>query len=455
MAQMKHRGPDATGYLRHEHHWLGHNKLKILELDERSNQPFCSQDGRYAIVLDGVISNYLELAQRHNIALQAASVAEVVVELFVQHGACFLSWLHGTFAIVILDCEAGEVFAARDRLGVKPLYMCRNTGRLTLSSEIAPILELTGIVRFDEIGLRQYRKLRTFFNNRTLYEGIEMFPAGHYLQNGRLHRYWELPTGEQGPPSDEELRQLIEDAVNQCLIPDVPVGSYLSGGLDSSIVAALSQVPHTWTTGFADCNEFEWGRLVANHIGSAHHEILITPKEFLELAQQMIQRRREPLSVPNEVLIYKMTHEAKSHSSVLLSGEGADELFFGYDRIFRWAAGARQWDLAEFAKLYSYGTHSDLEIVEDALAPFLPLKEPLAIVSHFFQVAHLHGLLRRLDNSTMLCSVEARAPFVEQHPLIERMAGVPYDYRMQSGEIKAPLKRIFRDLIPTPVLQRT
>jgi len=138
----------------------------------------------------------------------------------------------------------------------------------------------------------------------------------------------------------------------------------------------------------------------------------------------------------------------------VLSGEGADELFFGYDRIFRWAATAPRWDLEAFARLYAYGSNDDLEIVDDAIAPFAHLERPIDIVAHFFQVAHLHGLLRRLDNSTMLCSVEARVPFVDHHPLVERMAGVPFDYRMQSGDVKAALKRVFADVVPQPIRDR-
>jgi asparagine synthase (glutamine-hydrolysing) len=168
----------------------------------------------------------------------------------------------------------------------------------------------------------------------------------------------------------------------------------------------------------------------------------------------MIQKRREPLSVPNEVMLHKMTSEIKKKNTVILSGEGADELFFGYDRIFRWAANNKQLDFAEFSRLYSYGSHEDTEIVEDALGPFMHHKHTIDIVAHFFQVAHLQGLLRRLDNATMLCSVEARVPFVDHHPLIERMAGVSFDYRMEDGEVKSPLKRIFRDLVPSAIIER-
>lgn len=451
---LHHRGPDATGYAQVGDNHLGHKRLKILDLDNRSNQPFYSRDDRYVMIFNGEIYNFKELAREHDIERLTDSDTEVVVELYAKYGPKFLSWLNGMFALAIVDTRTNEVFAARDRLGVKPFYMCRANDMLTLASEIAPVLELTGRSKFDMVGLRQYLKLRTFFNGRTAYEGIEMFPAGCYMLSGKIHRYWQLPEIPQEPPSDDELRELVSDSVRQRLISDVPVGSYLSGGLDSTIVAALSQKPHTWTVGFIENNEFEWGRLAAEHSHSIHHEVLINHEEFTDIAAQMISKRREPLSVPNEVLLYKMTREVKKENTVVLSGEGADELFFGYDRIFRWAAGAKTWDLAQFAQLYAYGSHDDMEIIEDALTPFMHRGNPLDIVAHFFQVAHLHGLLRRLDNSTMLCSVEARVPFVDYHPLIERMAGVPFSYRMKDGEVKSPLKRVFRDLIPTEIINR-
>ena len=451
---LNHRGPDAQGTAAHQSARLGHTRLKIVDLETRSNQPFYSADGRYLMVYNGEIYNHAELARRHGLSLRTTSDTEVLLELFARHGAACLEWLNGMFAFVILDRQTNEVFAARDRLGVKPLYVRRTPTELTFASELSPVLALHGTPAFDPIGVRQYRKLRTFFNGRTLYAGIEMFPAGHYFADGRFHRYWELPEGPQDPPSDEELRALVEDAVRDRLMSDVPVGSYLSGGLDSTLVAALAEQPHTWTVGFPDDNEFEWGRIAAEHIHSNHHEVLMQYGEFQEIAREMIQRRREPLSVPNEVLLHKMTQAVKTENSVVLSGEGADELFFGYDRIFRWAAEAPQWDIEAFTRLYAYGSYADPEIVEDALAPFLNVADPLGTVARFFQIAHLHGLLRRLDNSTMLSAVEARVPFVDHHPLVERMAGVPVAYRMADGIVKAPLKRVFRDRVPSAIIDR-
>jgi len=451
---MRHRGPDLPGAVASfGAAQLGHNRLSIVDLDPRSSQPFVSSDARYVTVFNGEIYNFRELAARYGLQLRTTSDTEVLIELFRLKGRAMLDELIGMFAFVILDTLSGEYFAARDRLGVKPLYVFRDQTGVIMASELAAILHLRPQLKVDEFAVRQFRKMRGFYNGRTLYRGIEMFPAAHYESGGKVVRYWDLPEGPQAAPSDEELRELFTSAVLYRCIADVPVGSYLSGGLDSSIVAAVAPVTHTWSVGMPTGNEFEWARLVANRIGRTHHERVVTAKEFLEVARQMVSTRREPLSVPNEVLLYLMTVDVKRENTVILSGEGADELFAGYDRIFRWAASAPAWDIREFTRLYAYGSVDDVEVVEDAVAPFLKRGGAYEIVSAFFQVSHLHGLLRRLDNSTMMCGVEGRVPFVD-HRLVERMAGVSFAQKCEDGVVKSQLKRAFRDRLPAEVIAR-
>ncbi|HVU15775.1 MAG TPA: asparagine synthase (glutamine-hydrolyzing) [Candidatus Didemnitutus sp.] len=451
---MRHRGPDAPpGYAEIGRAKLGHQRLSIVDLNPRSNQPFVSRDGRFVIVFNGEIYNYRELAREHGVELRTSSDTELLVELYARHREKMLPWLFGMFAFVIVDRTTGALFWARDRLGVKPLYVSECADGVVIASELTAVEHLIPGATVDEFALRQYRKMRGFFNGRTIFQEIRMFPAGHYSSEGKVRRYWDLPSDEQAPPSDEELEALVRSAVDYRCIADVPVGSYLSGGLDSSIVAALSNRTHTWVVGTAEDNEFSWAEQVARHLGTVHHAITVSPEQFLESARRMIVERNEPLAVPNEVLLAEMTRAVKTENTVVLSGEGADELFGGYDRIFRWAAGAPTWDWNEFAQRYCYGSQDDMAVVEDAVAPYLSRGSPLAIVSAFFQIAHLHGLLRRLDNSTMRCSVEGRVPFVD-HRLVERLAGVSLDYKMANGVVKAPLKRIFARLLPAAVINR-
>lgn len=452
---MAYRGPDASGLLRCGNVLIGQRRLSIIDPLPRSDQPFLSEDGRYAVVFNGEIYNYKELAKRHMLDVTTGSDTEVLLRLFIKIGSSFLSELNGMFAFVILDTQTGAWFVARDRLGVKPLYVAHHGSGLLFASEPAPLLELTGRREFDETGLRQYRKLRTFFNGVTIWKGIGQFPAGCCMtqaDSGVPRTWWKLPEGPQSPPSDEELHALIMDAVQLRRIADVPVGAFLSGGLDSTIVTGIAAQRDTWSVGFATENEFDWAKLAADKFGTSHNEVTVGYEEFITLATEMIRARREPLSVPNEVLIFAMTKQASKKNKVILSGEGADELFYGYDRIFRWAV-THQWDLRSFSSLYSYGSIDDFEIVESALSPFLNSGGSLQIVARFFQIAHLHGLLRRLDSATMLCGVEAREPFVD-YRLIERLVGVSFDWKLSDGQIKAPLKRVFADLVPKEIIDR-
>ena len=450
---MKHRGPDAPGgYVSYKDNQLGHNRLKIIDLNNRSNQPLKSKNKKYDIIFNGEIYNYDELAKKYKLEMITKSDTEVLLELYILLGPKMLQELNGMFSLVIYNNQTSEIFVARDRLGIKPLYFTQKHNFITLSSEISPIIQLYNFSEIDDIGIRQYKKLRAFFNGRTYLKNIQMFPAGHFMEKNKLQKYWSLPIGKKDYPKDDDLIDLLKSSVEYRCISDVEVGSYLSGGIDSTLIASLAKKVHSWTVGFNSLNEFEWGKLGAEFIGTSHHEILFEEENFLNSAKLMIKKRKEPLSVPNEVLLYEMTKQVKTKNSVVLSGEGADELFFGYDRIFAWAQ-QNKWDLDSFDNYYSYGSHKDNEIIEDVLAPFMNYGECIDIVAAFFQVAHLHGLLRRLDNATMLCSVEARVPFVD-HRLVEKMAGVPFNYRFQNGISKFPLKKLFKNYLPKKIINR-
>ena len=451
--EMEHRGPDSTGgYVSYENNKLGHNRLKIIDLNNRSNQPLKSQNSEYDIIFNGEIYNYAELAKKYNLDMITKSDTEVLLELYVLLGSKMLQELNGMFSFVIYNNQTSEIFAARDRLGIKPLYYTKQRNYITLSSEISPIIKLYNFSEIDDIGIRQYKKLRAFFNGRTYLKNVQMFPAGYFMEKSKVQRYWCLPIGQKDQPEDDELVDLLNSSVKYRCISDVEVGSYLSGGIDSTLIASIAKKVHSWTVGFNSLNEFEWGKLGAAFIGTSHHEVLVNEDSFISSAIAMINKRKEPLSVPNEVLLYEMTKQVKIKNTVVLSGEGADELFFGYDRIFNWAQN-NKWDLESFDSYYSYGSHKDDEIIEDVLSPFMNYGECIDIVAAFFQVAHLHGLLRRLDNATMLCSVEARVPFVD-HRLVERMAGVPFTYRFKNGISKYPLKKLFKDYLPEEIINR-
>ena len=450
-----YRGPDSSGSCIESGYFFGHKRLTILDLTEAGNQPKYSRSGKHLIVYNGEIYNFQELASRFSITLTSHCDTELLVELYEKIGLKMLDELNGMFAFVMLNCESGEFVVARDRLGIKPIYYSKQEGKQLFCSELAPIKSLLDHISLDDVAVRQYKKLRTFFRGHTIWNEIKMFPAGHYYDSatGMFTPYWALSDEDQPPPSDEELYDLLRSSVNYRMIADVPVGCFLSGGLDSSIVASLMQRVETWGVGSQNNNEFEWSQQVADFLDVPHNKIIVDPARYRKVMEDMVHARQEPLSVPNEVMIYLMSRQAKKKNTVVLGGEGADELFFGYDRIFNWA-NQSAWSIDMFDMHYSYSKGSDMEILEYVLEPYLvESKSALKTVSRFFQLAHLHGLLRRVDFATMFASVEARVPFVD-HRLVERMAGVPFDYRMKNGVVKAPLKRAFGSLVPMGIIER-
>jgi len=448
LALMDHRGPDFKDSSMIDGQYLGHLRLSIIDLNKRSNQPFVS--GEYHLIYNGEIYNYKELIKEHQLSVHTDSDTEVLLEMYKKYKEKCVEYFNGMFAFIIYNKQTKEIFAARDRLGIKPLYYRIQNNSWEFSSEIAPLLNLKSS-EIDEFGKRQYRKLRMTVKGHTLYSDIKFFPAAHYFKNGQLVKYWDLDVSPKEAPSDEALKELLTDAILLRKRADVPVGSYLSGGLDSTILSYVLQPTHTWTVGFKELNEFKWSSLANEGLESVLHQIEVNKEEFLETGRWMLNKRKEPLSVPNEILIYLMTKVVKQENTVVLSGEGADELFWGYDRIFKWARQTQDLNIAGFDEKYCYGTNEDNEVIDFALEN-LPGKTTLAKIGYYFQITHLQGLLRRVDNSTMLCSVEARVPFVD-HRLVEMMAGTPFEWRM-GNSFKEPLKRLYRDLIPTEIIDR-
>ena len=465
LALMEHGGPDVPlCYTEYGTSKLGHNRLSILDADPRSNQPFISADGRYAIVYSGEVYNYKDLAREHDIIMRTNSDTEVVLELSIKIGfGSALKHFNGMFAYVIYEIKSGDYFAARDRLGIKPLYIYDNGDDIILSSEINAIVQLLGgKVDIDHIGKRQYKRLRGFYNGSTIYKDIKMLPAGHCIKDGKTSQWWKLPFGEKEPPSDEELRSLIDNAISCRMIVDVPIGALVSGGLDSTIIAAIAAKKYnnelcTWTAGIhgdEEFNELLYGRIAAKTIGSCHHEVTVYKERFLQTAKEIIKIRKEPLSFTSDIIQYELSREIGKSTKVVLCGEGSDELFFGYDRICKWAESRGSFDIRDFSLAYTHGAaDDDIEIVESVMKPFYEYKRPIDIVSAFLQTSKFEVICRRLDFSSMLCGIETRSPFMD-HRLVERLFAVPLDWKMKDGVLKAPLKRIYRDVVPEKIIKR-
>ncbi len=445
---MKHRGPDFSRIIQKKNFLIGHHRLSIIDLNKRSNQPF--QLNNHILIFNGEIYNYKNLIAEHKLNVKTKSDTEVILLMYLKYGSKCLKYMNGMFSFVIINLLNHEVFAARDRLGIKPLYWWKQNNKIIFSSEISSIVKLKNC-DLDDFAIRQYRKLRMTLKDHTFYSQIKSFPPGSYFKNNKIYKYWKLEIEDKKPPKYDELRNLIEDSIKIRKISDVPFGTFLSGGLDSSIISAVAEPNHTWTVGFHNNNEFKWSDLANKKIKSKVHKLTLNKNNFKNILNNMIKKRFEPLNVPNEVLLYALSIKMKNYNTVVLSGEGADELFWGYDRIFKWAVKKKKINYQEFDNIYCYGSNKDDEVIDFALNG-LPGKRVQDKISYFMQIYHLHGLLRRLDFSSMLASVEARVPFVD-HRLVELVSGTPFAWKFKNG-VKSPLKTIFKDLLPDKIISR-
>jgi asparagine synthase (glutamine-hydrolysing) len=497
---LKHRGPDDSGTYITCNVALGQTRLSVIDLNF-GHQPMISEDGRYVIVYNGEVYNYKEIRktmEEKGYKFRTQSDTEVILKAYIEYGEECLQLFNGMFALVIYDTDRKNLFIARDRLGVKPLYYTVQNKNIIFASEIKAILKYPNIPRNPNLnGISSYLGYRYVVGNETLFENIYVLEAGHYMICNEYGinkvKYWDIPIIEEEEDLGEEyykvkVKELLSESVKYRMISDVPIGAYLSGGLDSSIVVAimakLSDKPiKTYTIGFREegYNEFDYSRLMANIYNTNHHEILMNSDDYIELIPEMIKYKDLPLSVANEIPLYVMSKELKKDITVVLSGEGADELFGGYGRIFR---SAEEYDLlqfieneqdfipADFKTIYlnninkRYGKISFKNRVEHFLDNYnwLSISERETLFTEdvrgylsskkkaedifyenfenlkhlsgpkqymwIFEKLHLQGLLYRVDTTTMATAVEARVPFVD-YKLVEFMQTVPLKYKIR------------------------
>jgi asparagine synthase (glutamine-hydrolysing) len=349
---ISHRGPDDAGIWQEGDVAFVHRRLSILDL-AGGHQPMLSADGRFVVVFNGEIYNYPELRQdletEHGIEFRTGCDTEVLLHLHALTRGDFVTRLRGMFAFAIWDRADRTLFMARDHLGQKPLFYADSPGGFTFGSEIKAILAATADApRVDLQTLWHHTSLRFCPGDRTLFEGIRKLPPGHRLwlspgEPPRIERYWSLSFHREKPSFEEAVERcdrLLADSVRAHLLADVPVGAFLSGGVDSSTVAALaagasSARLSTFTVGSddSDFSELPYARTAADVIGSDHHEFRVHTDLMLMLPD-IIWHMEEPAD-PHAVGLYQLSERTRQHVKVALGGDGGDELFGGYTRFTR------------------------------------------------------------------------------------------------------------------------
>ncbi len=349
---ISHRGPDDDGFYTDGPAGIGMRRLSIVDV-AGGHQPLSNEDGTLWLVFNGEIYNHLALrdpliARGHHYSTR--SDTETVIHLFEEYGEDCVQHLRGMFAFAIWNRNTKTLFIARDRLGIKPLYYKLTSDRLLFGSEIKAVLAHGGSrPEFNRAALPEYLAFGYLSGQETFYDGILKLLPGHTMTIGpdgqaRIRQYWDLDASKPHESRDETYyvktyRELLEGAVNSHLMSDVPLGVFLSGGVDSSAVAALMtkirrEPVETFSVGYTEqtYSELPFARAVSDHIHSRHHEVLVSEQDFFAALQHLIWHEDEPIVWPSSVSLYFVARLARERVTVVLTGEGADETLAGYTR---------------------------------------------------------------------------------------------------------------------------
>lgn len=521
---LRHRGPDDEGYHVQPDVGLGHRRLSIIDL-ETGRQPIYSEDETVCVVFNGEIYNFRELRgwlERRGHAFYTRTDTETIVHLYEEFGPAAFQRLRGMFAFALWDGRRKELHLVRDRFGIKPLYVMEYGGRLYFASEIKAFLAVPGWnPDLDFEALYQYLTWMFTPGEATLFRGVRKVRPGSYLRiplGGRPQEviYYSLGAGaENGFPDHyylDELRKTLVESIRMRMVADVPVGAFLSGGVDSSLVtavmASLADGPlHTFSVGFAeeDFNELPYARMVAEYLGTQHHEAVVGAEDVREHAREAIYYRDEPLAYPSEVPTLLLSRLAARYVKVVLSGEGGDELFAGYPKYIaegygRWLSvlpdRLRRGLLGTAARRLPFAARR-LQIALNSLALSDPAarwtrwfaafdeeaKQDLISVSSGLQPRpswertrqmlatapfdddlrrHLwldvqwwlpDNLLQKGDKMSMAASLEARVPLLDQE-LVELAFSMPGHMKVKGQRTKIALRRLLGEVLPPEIRDR-
>lgn len=497
---LAHRGPDDGGNWIEGSIGLAHRRLSIIDLSD-GHQPMVDGETGIVVTYNGEIYNYRELRtelEAHGHRFRTKSDTEVLLKGYLQWGRDFCCHFIGMFAFALWDQRERTLLLVRDRMGVKPLYWSRIGDQIAFASETKAFMRHPNFVcEADVDGISSYLTFRQAVHDIAFFKNVNKVLPGHMveLRDGviRSRAFWKLPI--PNPVEDlgeahylEQVEARLDKAVKRRLVADVPVGAYLSGGVDSSVVAALmaknsAEQIQTFSVGYVEegYDEEKFARQVADFVGTRHEHLTLRQDDYIADWRSLIRQNDIPLSIPHEIALYQLSAHMKTKVKVALSGEGADELFGGYGRVQRspmdWKkiAAARAvmgnrlatwisnrpslkdtawswlrhpthldhffdcYNWVPFAEKWALFTPETMDRIDgDArtIGVFADVfratenVDPYDRVLHVFQKIHLGGLLDRLDMMSMASGLEARVPFVD-HELIEYVVHIPHRYKMR------------------------
>ena len=469
-----HRGPDAGNIYVHKNIALGHRRLSIIDTSDSANQPMSSKSKKWHLVFNGEIYNFKEIKENLNYSFITESDTEVIIAAVEEKGVeWFIERANGMFAIALYNSDSDQLYLIRDRLGIKPLYYFNDGNKIVFASEIKGILS-SGLIKseLNELAIDEYLGNRYVRAPYTFFKNIYQLEAGTYIKMSSSlikteYKYWDTPDqfnkDEEFNEKDLAIKfeQELVKSIKYRLLSDVPLGTYLSGGVDSSLITAITaknkkEILNTYTIGFAGMNEFEYSKIVAEQYNTDHHEILMKKEDYVNNWERLISFKDAPLGVPNEIPLAVMSQKLKEKITVVLSGEGADELMGGYGRIFRSSFDFE--NLNTDLSFYEYFIGNYEYVSRKMRDKFITTSKKYRIefdekiksdfsdksneenIFRFFHKYHVKGLLQRVDMTTMQTSVEARVPFLD-HKLIEFVySEIPYNLKLKWNSKEAKNK---------------
>lgn len=532
-AAMVHRGPDDEGVYADGRTAIGMRRLSIIDV-AGGHQPISNENGTIWIVFNGEIYNHAELRKQlepRGHRYRTNSDTETIVHLYEEYGRDCVQHLRGMFAFAIWDREKETLFIARDRLGIKPLYYRLTSESLRFGSEIKVILADNVQPEFDSAALPEYLAFGYLSGEDTFYRGIRKLMPGHWMEVDRggtvnVQQYWDLDISTTHASRDESYyvhtyREMLEQAVSSHLMSDVPLGVFLSGGVDSSAVAALmtrirKSPIETFSVGYTEqsYSELPFARIVAKHLNSIHHEVMVSEADFFDTLPQLIWHEDEPVVWPSSVSLYFVARLARERVTVVLTGEGSDETLGGYsryaftlknqsfDQVYRklMPGFARKTvrnliakspllgatlrrklghtflglDAASWSSFYLDNFFSAFSESEQAGLLTDDAKRNLSAGAAYEHVlsfwndskgemlqrllytdikTYLVELLMKQDNMSMAASIESRVPFLD-HVLVEFATRIPREVQLKGLAGKNILKKAMEDLLPHSILYR-
>ncbi len=533
--RIAHRGPDGSGFFCDDFVALGHRRLSIIDV-AGGHQPMGNEDGRLQIIYNGEIFNHAQLRPELEAAghqYHTRCDTETILHSYEQYGEDCVSRYRGMFSFAIWDRELRTLFCARDRLGIKPFYYWTDGLQFVFGSEIKALLMHPAVhAEFDQANLPEFLAFGYLSGEETMFRNIRKLMPGHTMKvevnaarqlTISKRQYWDVPAPAASGEKDdrawiEECRRRVEETVHMRLMSDVPLGMFLSGGIDSSTIAALMKrsVPpgqkiKTFSVGYREVEYSELGfaRELATEIGTDHHEVTLGMDDFFNHLPHLIWHEDEPIVWPSSVSLYFVSKLAAEEVKVVLTGEGADELFAGYGRYQYYAMNEKYGGMygkipeglrrgirnmvagssllpadlrrkaqhtfvgreLSFESLFLDNFYSAFSAEEQqgltkqhfqassAYAEYMGYRskrddaDPLTRLLYADQKTYLVELLMKQDQMSMACSIESRVPFLD-HPLVEFAAQVPAHLKIREGKGKYILRKAVEDLLPQNTLTR-